>query len=91
MRGITRSFGAVLAILAVGATVSAGPAGAAEPTIDLEGPAHVLTFTSPPVYDVSESSSSYGSINNVALVDQDLDAETVSRGRRGASRRRCHG
>lgn len=73
MRGITRSFGAVLAILAMGITASVGPADAAEPAIGLEGPTHVLTFTSPPVYDVSENeSSSNGSIDSVTLVDQDL-------------------
>lgn len=85
MRGITRSFGAVLAILAVGTVVPAGRAGAAEPAVALEGSTHVLTFTSPPVYDVSENdSSSNGSINNVTLVDQDqkgnIDGVIVDQG-----------
>lgn len=73
MGSTQRSLGAVVAILAMGTALTAGRAGAAEPDVDLEGSTHVLTFTSPPVYDVSEnSSSSAGSINNVTLVDQNL-------------------
>lgn len=72
MRGITRSFGSVLAILAMGTTLSAGRAGAAEPGVDLEGSAHVLTFTSPPVYDVSANSqASHGQITTSEITNQD--------------------
>ena len=72
MRRNQRVFGAVLAVLTVGAVTLAGRAGAAEPVVGLEGPTHVLTFTSPPVYDVSQhTSSSNGTITNETLIIQD--------------------
>ncbi len=81
MRSNQRRFGAVVVML----TMLVGRAGAAEPGVGLDGPTHVLTFTSPPVYDVSENaSSSYGSIHNVTLIDQDrkgnIDGVIVDQG-----------
>jgi hypothetical protein len=68
MRRNRRVFGAALGIL----TALAGHAGAADPVVGLEGSTHVLTFTSPPVYDVSENhSSSGGNISSTTLIDQD--------------------
>jgi hypothetical protein len=85
MRGITRSFGAVLAMLAMETALSFGRAGAAEPSVGLEGATHVITFTSPGVYDVSANdSSSAGTIDNVTLIDQDqkgnIDGVIVDKG-----------
>jgi hypothetical protein len=86
MRQNHRGFGAALAILTMGMTVLAGRAGAADPVVDLEAPAtHVITFTSPPIYDVStNASSSNGTIDSVTLIAQDqkgnIDGVLVDKG-----------
>jgi len=68
MRRTQRVLGVTFVIL----TALAGRAGAADPVVDLEGGTHVVTFTSPPVYDVSANeSSSDGTISSVTLIDQD--------------------
>ena len=63
----------------------AGRAGAADPVVDLEGSTHVITFTSPPIYDVStNASSSNGTIDSVTLIAQDqkgnIDGVLVDKG-----------
>jgi hypothetical protein len=71
MRCNARRFGAALAILTAGA-VFAARVDAADPGVDLEGSTHVITFTSPPIYDVSiHDSSSNGATSTERAIYQD--------------------
>ncbi len=54
-------------------TLGVGPALAAPPTIGLVGSTHVISFTTPGIYDFSASdSSSNGTIANATLISHDL-------------------
>jgi len=63
-----RSFAAASIVLAVASTATAAP-----PVITLDGFAHVVTFTSPEVYDfTTEDSSSHGEIASATFISHDL-------------------
>jgi hypothetical protein len=73
MRRMQRKLGAALVLVTMGTMVGTVDVRAADPTVDLDGSTHVITFTSPPVYDVStDETSSDGVLDSKTAITQDL-------------------
>jgi hypothetical protein len=63
----------ILTVACLATVVAPGPTTAAPPVITLDGSVHVVTFTTPGIYDfTANESSSAGAISNATLISHDV-------------------